>query len=66
MWFIIEDLGLMKPKSVTLAFKHYLSDAGFSELTVPDFLFFEMAFRPFAVKDLHLMKSKSLTRTFKH
>jgi hypothetical protein len=33
-----------EPKSVTLIFKHQFSEAGFGELTVPNFWFCEVAF----------------------
>jgi hypothetical protein len=38
-----------KPKSVTLAFERSFSEGSFSEITVPEFLVFEIAFMWFAV-----------------
>jgi hypothetical protein len=43
----------MKPKNVTLAFKHWFSEAGFSEVMVFDFSVYEIAIVQFAVA-LHL------------
>jgi hypothetical protein len=39
MRFVIKDLCLMNPKSVTLAFKCLFREAGFGELTIPVFWF---------------------------
>jgi hypothetical protein len=43
-----------EPKSVTIAFKHLFSEAGFGDLTVPDFWFCKVAFVRFAISILHL------------
>jgi hypothetical protein len=37
--FVIKDLRFMKPKSITLTFKRWFSEAGFGELTIPVFRF---------------------------
>jgi hypothetical protein len=43
-----------EPKSVTFAFKHWFSGAGFGELTVPGFWICEVAFARFGVSILRL------------
>jgi hypothetical protein len=54
----------MRAKSVTLAFKHWFSEAGFSELTVSIFSVLEITFMRFAVENSCLEKSKSVTLAF--
>jgi hypothetical protein len=44
----------MKSKSVTLAFKRYFSEAGFGELTVPNFWFVCLPSWQFAINVWHL------------